>query len=124
MTATDDQIRATVHRYVEYVATGTTDQVLSLYADGATVEDPVGTDVRTTRESIAEFYGTLEGMEQAGRVLELRIAGGQAAFLFELVTTVGEQKLTMSVIDVMTFDDAGLITSMRAFWSNDDMVWS
>ena len=47
--------------------TGTTDEVLALYADGATVEDPVGTEVRSTRESIREFYSGLEGLEQEGQ---------------------------------------------------------
>ena len=97
---------------------------MALYADGATVEDPVGTEVRSTRESIREFYAGLEGLEQEGTLLTARIAGGQAAFQFELATKAGEQTYTLSPIDVMTFDDDGKITSMRAFWGNDDMVVS
>ena len=31
-------------------------------------------------------------------------------------------RMAMPVIDVMTFDDAGAITSMRAFWDMQDMV--
>ena len=31
---------------------------------------------------------------------------------------------TVSPFDVMTFDDDGLITTMRAFWDADDMVVS
>ena len=38
------------------------------------------------------------------------------------MTRVGEQTYTLAPIDVMTFDDAGKITSMRAFWSNADMA--
>ena len=122
MAASNERIREVIEAYVDRVAHGTTDEVLALYAEGATVEDPVGTDVHGTRESIREFYAGLEGLEQEGRLLTARIAGGQAAFLFELATKAGDKTYTLSPIDVMTFDDAGLITSMRAFWGNDDLV--
>lgn len=124
MAASNERIREVIEAYVDRVANGTTDEVLALYADAATVEDPVGTDVRSTREAIREFYSGLEGLEQEGRLLSARIAGGQAAFQFELATRAGEKTYTLSPIDVMTFDDDGLITSMRAFWGSDDMVVS
>jgi steroid delta-isomerase len=121
MAASPEKIREVVEQYVARVATGTTDQVLELYAEGATVEDPVGSEVRSTREAIREFYSGLEGLEQAGEVLSVRIADGQAAFLFELRTKAGDQTYTLAPIDVMTFDDDGKITSMRAYWSDADL---
>jgi len=121
MPASQAKIREVVEQYVARVAGGTTDEILELYAEGATVEDPVGTEVRTTRESIREFYSALEGLEQAGEVLSVRVAGGQAAFLFELRTKAGDQTYTLAPIDVMTFDDDAKITSMRAYWSNADL---
>lgn len=124
MAASNDKIREVIEAYVDRVAHGTTDEVVALYADGATVEDPVGTEVRSTPESIREFYAGLEGLEQVGTVVSARIAAGEAAFQFELSTTVGEQTYTLAPIDVMTFDDDAKITSMRAFWSNDDVVVS
>jgi steroid delta-isomerase len=119
--ASPEKIREVIEQYVARVATGTTDQVLELYAEGATVEDPVGTEVRTTREALRDFYAGLEGLEQAGEVLSVRIADGEAAFLFELRTRAGEQTYTLAPIDVMTFDDDGRITSMRAYWSDSDL---
>jgi steroid delta-isomerase len=124
MAASPEKIREVIDQYVARVATGTTDEVLELYADGATVEDPVGTEVRSSRESIREFYAGLEGLEQAGEVLSVRIAGGEAAFLFELRTKAGDQTYTLAPIDVMTFDDAGRITSMKAYWSDAEMTVS
>ena len=121
MAASAERISEVIHRYVELVATGTADEVVALYADGATVEDPVGSEVRTTRESIHEFYAALEGLEQEGRVLTARIAGAEAAFCFELATKAGEQTYTLAPIDVMTFDDDARITSMRAFWADSDV---
>jgi steroid delta-isomerase len=124
MAASNDQIRATIQRYVDLVASGSADDVVALYADGATVEDPVGSEVRTTREQIHEFYAAIEGLEQSARLLTTRIGGGEAAFHFELATKAGEQTFTLAPIDVMTFDDDGRITSMKAYWSDEDMVVS
>jgi steroid Delta-isomerase len=124
MAPSAEDIRKTVERYIEAVATGTADDVVALYAEGATVEDPVGTEPRTTVEALREFYGVIEPLKQTGELLTLKIAGNSAAFHFSLVTDLGEQKLEIAPIDVMTFDDDGKITSMRAFWSQEDMITS
>lgn len=124
MAVSRDTILETVQKYVDLVATGSSADVVALYADGATVEDPVGSEVLTTREQIAGFYGALDGLEQEGRLIHARVAGNEAAFAFELATKAGDQTFTLSPIAVMTFDDDGLITSMRAFWSGEDMIVS
>ena len=120
--ASKERIREVVDRYVELVATGRAAEIVSLYAEGATVEDPVGADVLTTREAITAFYSALEGLEQKTRLIALRIAGGAAAFHFEVQTFADGVTYTLAPFDVMTFDDDGRITSMRAYWGDDDMV--
>ena len=82
MAADRDRILETIQSYVDLVGKGTADEILALYAEGATVEDPVGTDVRTTRESIHEFYAAIEPLrgEPAGSGAE--VADGQAALPF------------------------------------------
>ncbi|MFD4369264.1 nuclear transport factor 2 family protein [Rhodococcus sp. NPDC058521] len=122
MAPSPDDIRKTVSKYIEAVAKGTVDDVLALYADGAVVEDPVGTEPRTTTESIREFYGVIEPLQQEGELRTLRIADNEAAFHFSLVTTLGDNSMEIAPIDVMTFDDDGKILTMRAYWSQDDMV--
>lgn len=122
MGASRDTILDTVQRYVDLIGSGTAAEIVDLYAEGATVEDPVGSEVRTTRESILEFYGALEGLEQRSRLVTARVAGDEAVFCFELVTLAGDQTYTLAPIDHMRFDDAGRITAMRAFWSGEDMT--
>jgi steroid delta-isomerase len=124
MSASPQQIRQTVERYLELVANGPATATTALFADSATVEDPVGSGVRSSKEEILDFYRQLDGLEQTTRLLALRIAGGEAAFHFEISTKAGDATITMSPMDVMTFDDDGRITSMRAFWSKHDMVSS
>jgi steroid Delta-isomerase len=124
MTASADRIREVVEEYVRLIGAGTSDEIVALYAEDATVEDPVGTDVRTGHGPIKEFYAALDGLEQESRLLALRIAGGEAVFHFEIVTRAGGKSYTLAPIDVMTFDDGGLVTTMRAYWGDSDMVIS
>ncbi|GAB2645906.1 nuclear transport factor 2 family protein [Prescottella soli] len=122
MAASPESIRSTVENYIKAVASGTADDVLALYAEGATVEDPVGSPVRTTPESIREFYAIIEPLEQEAELVTLRIAANTAAFHFRLVTKMGDQTVEIAPIDIMEFDDAGKIVSMRAVWGPEDMI--
>ena len=108
--------------YLDLVATGTTSQIMALYADGAVLEDPVGTDPRTTAESIREFYAIIEPLESSTTLRTLKVSGSAAAFVFELTTTMGDTRVVVDVIEVLELDDDGLITSMRAYWGPDDMT--
>jgi steroid delta-isomerase len=118
--ATD--IHATVVRYLDAVANGTSADIAALYAEDATLEDPVGTEPKTGREQIAAFYGALDGADIRTELLTVRVAGNTAAFHFRVVTDTGDQTITIEPIDVMTFDDQARITSMRAIWSPADMT--
>ncbi|MFF0816666.1 nuclear transport factor 2 family protein [Rhodococcus sp. NPDC003318] len=122
MAPSRESIQATIEAYVKSVASGTVDDVLALYAPGATVEDPVGSDVRTTEAAIREFYGIIAPLEQTAELGVVKIAADHAAFNFTLTTHLPEQKVDISVIDVMTFDDDAKITSMKAIWGPEDMV--
>lgn len=116
-----EQIRDTVVSYLDAVAGGDADAIASLYAEQGTLEDPVGTAPREGRAAIAEFYGALAGADITTELLTLRVAGDTAAFHFRVVTKAGEQSYTVEPIDVMTFNEAGEIASMRAVWAPTDM---
>ena len=119
--ASADDIRSTVSKYLDAVGSGTSADVAALYADDATLEDPVGTEPLVGREAIEKFYSALDGVQNKTELLSIRVAGNSAAFAFRVVTDTGEQTITIEPIDVMTFDDQARITSMRAFWSQDDI---
>lgn len=123
MAPSRESIQATIESYVKSVAGGTVDDVLALYAPGATVEDPVGSDPRTTEAALREFYGIIEPLEQTVELGVVKIAADHAAFNFTLTTHLPDgQKVDISVIDVMTFDNDAKITSMKAIWGPEDMV--
>ena len=118
-----DAIRAIVEEYLRAGREGDREAWLDLFAADATLEDPVGTEVVRGREALAAFHdrtmGSTEGLDN--RLVELRVAGDTAAFLFDLVITWRGRRFQVSPIDVLEFDHAGKIIRMRAHWSRDDM---
>ncbi len=114
-------IAHTVNRYLELLATGTADDIVTLYAADATIEDPAGSDVRRGPDAIHEFYANIQGAKKETELAELRIAGSEAAFLWHLRLDAGASRTQISPISLMTFDEDAKITSMRAFWSPSDV---
>ena len=121
---TDTGINAAtlVTRYLSTISNGTSADIAALYTGDARLEDPVGSEPRTGRAAIEEFYRGLDGADVAAELLVVRAVGREAAFHFRVTTTLPDAVVVVEPIDVMTFDDAGLITSMRAFWTPADMT--
>lgn len=115
-------ITGTVQRYVTLLATGSADDLVELFADDATVEDPVGSDVRTGRREIHEFFSALEALERETELVVLRVVGDEAAFVFTLTFAVADTRMRLQPIDTMTFNAAGKISSMRSYFAPSDVA--
>ena len=124
MAVSNDRVREVVEEYLRLVATGTADEIAALYAEDATLEDPVGADVLRGREAIRGFYAAVEPLQVETQLFTLRATAGEAAFHFEVRTITDGGTFTMAPIEVMTFDEDARITSMRAWWADTDMVVS
>ncbi|CAM3408823.1 nuclear transport factor 2 family protein [Nocardioides dubius] len=121
--ASVDERKAIVEQYLKLVSSGTADEIMALYAPDGTLEDPVGTEPKVGREEIGAFYRSFESMEISTNLREVRASGDAAvAFAFDVVTKLPDSAMKVSAIEVMTFDDAGLITSMKAYWSPETDV--
>jgi steroid delta-isomerase len=120
-----DKVQAitdTVHRYIELVAKGSADDLVELYADDATVEDPVGGEVHIGHRAIHGFYAAVKDVQRECELVSLRVAGSEAAFQFRLTVTAGEHRMVIEPIDVMVFDTRGKISAMKAYWSAADVT--
>jgi steroid Delta-isomerase len=117
-----EHITDTVKRYIELVATGGADELVELYADDATVEDPVGGEVHIGRQAIHGFYAAVDNVERECELVTLRVCGNEAAFQFRLTVTAGEHRMVIEPIDVMVFDDDGKVAAMKAYWSAADVT--
>ena len=116
-----DHIRQIYERYPELVTKGDVDAIVALYTDDATIEDPIGSPLHRGREAIRAFYEASAGAAVMKRTGPVHVAGSEAATpLMVLIGPEGQQQ-ALDIISVMTFDDAGSVTSMRAFWSMDAM---
>jgi steroid Delta-isomerase len=117
--ATREHIVAACDRYLAALSEGDVDGIVALYADDATIEDPIGSPVKTGA-AIRDFYQSTANIDlKATRVGPVTVAGSTAAFLFRLDVTVGDQDIVLASTDIMTFDDTGKVTSMTAIPDGD-----
>ena len=116
-------MRATVERYVERHPAGDIDGILACFAPDASAEDPIGSPAHVGTEALRAFF---EGTHSLADKLELKVtglirtAGDFAAFPMQAISTIGDMTLVVEIIDVMTFDDQGRITDMKAYWAMED----
>lgn len=116
------QMEAAVHAYVAAFAAGSADAVADIYAENATVEDPIGSPIHTGREAVRAFYA--ESMKTGAKLtLEgpVRIAGDYAVFPFSVHLDYEGGPKRIDVIDTFRFDEANKVVEMRAFWGPANM---
>ena len=103
-------------RYVEMLTAGDHEGIVALFADDAWSEDPVGTPRKEGKDALRAFYSTDHGVTPVmTRIGPACVVGNEVAFQFRIDIDLGGTAIKMTSTDVMTFDDAGLITSMRAY---------
>lgn len=113
-------MKAAMQAYIDTFNRGDPQAVAALFAPEATLEDPVGSPLKRGREAIAAFYTHSIGTG-AKLALDAPIRGshGDAA---AMAFTARIGPLSVRVIDVMTFDEAGKFTSMRAYFGPADLI--
>lgn len=121
---TPEQMTAAVHAYVAAFDKGDAEAAVALFANDATVEDPVGTPPKVGIDAIREFY---TASMQTGAKLHLQgpvrvTANNHAAFAFQVRLRMNETDMTVDVIDIFRFDDAGKVAEMRAFFGPTNMA--
>ena len=119
---TPEEMTAAVHAYVEAFDKQDAAAAASLFAENAVVEDPVGSPPKRGMAEISEFY---QGAMVTGAKLALegpvRVVGNQAAFPMQVRLEWEGKKQAIDVIDIFTFDDAGKITDMKAYFGPTNM---
>ena len=84
----------------------------------------MGTPRHEGHEAIGTFFELSSAMAESielRRTGPVRVAAGECAFPMQARPVIGGATLVVDIIDVMTFDDAGKITTMRAFWDPAEM---
>jgi steroid Delta-isomerase len=92
---------------------------LACFADGAWIEDPVGTPRRDGKDAIGAFWDETHAVPDSVelRPLGLRVViGNEAVFTMQARPVMGGDTYEVDIIDHMTFDDDAKIVEMRAFF--------
>ena len=114
---TPEQMQAAVEAYVRALNAADLDTIVSLYAEDALVEDPVGSSPKRGLDEIRAFYaGSLRMKLHVELEGNVRAVANEAAFAFSVSFEVQGRKTTIRPIDVFRFDEAGRIVQMRAFF--------
>lgn len=114
----NEQIQATIDRYIDAYVQNDKAAFLALWAPDGVLEDPVGTPAHVGPDAIGTFWDGARDL--ADRIVlkldNALIAGGEAAVIIEINAHMGAGGLVIPAVDIMRFDDDGLLTSVRAYW--------
>jgi steroid delta-isomerase len=104
-----------VENYIEALNNEDIEFIKALYADDATAEDPVGSEILEGHAAVIALYadGAFKSDLTAELTGPIRIAGNSAAFSFNLYVN----GMKMEVIDVFEFNEDNKVTSLKAYWS-------
>ena len=110
-------IENVVKAYVDRVAQHDPEKVADLFAPNATVEDPVGTELKADRQAIVDFFAVIANMEETTTgLMWTAVAADTAVFQFKLRGASDGRGYQVTPIDIMTFDEDAKILTMRAVW--------
>jgi steroid delta-isomerase len=123
--ADQDTLRRTIETYMARFSAEDREGWLDLFDHEAWIEDPVGTPRRNGRQEIGEFWDETHSVPDKVELVPLGITtviGNEGVFTMQARATLGDAVYGLDIIDLMTFDDAGKIVAMRAFFDQTTMA--
>ncbi len=120
-TLNDQHIKDALQAYVDAISGDDVEAVVALFSEDAVVEDPIGTEPQHGKDALRAFYqiavDAVEKMELEGNV-RVRDHYGAAA----MRANPKGVDMHMETLDVMEFNEDGLIAKMTAYWGDSNMV--
>ena len=117
--ANEKKLKAQLAAYLEGWSTNNKESWLALFADNATLEDPVSTPTHKGKEAIAAFWDRVHElpMRFIPEIQRAVICGNEGMLLFRMVTrSEGGPGMAVDIVDIITFNDEAKITSLKAYW--------
>lgn len=115
-------MEAVVQSYIDCYNRADLAGIVALFADDATVEDPVGSPLKQGHSAIGEFFKA--GIDMGAKLAldgPVRCAADHAAFAFHVTLDWDGKQTRIDVIDIFRFDENGKVSEMRAFFGPDNM---
>ena len=114
-------MRTVMEQYAASVTAGDVEAILSFYADDGSCQVPVGGPLHEGIDAVRAFYEGNELAQSLSLTGPVRVAGSEAAAPMVARVRFGGVDYELDVVDVAVFNDDGLLTSLRAFYSLDDL---
>jgi steroid delta-isomerase len=115
-------MKAALQAYVDGYNRGDADAIVALFAADAVVEDPVGAPAKSRTEFEAFIRQGVAFGARLALAAPIRGSHGKAAAMAFTVTYIQDgRRVTIDSVDAMTFDEAGKIIEMKAYWGPDDV---
>jgi steroid Delta-isomerase len=120
-----ERIVATVESYAALLSAEDFAGVAALFATDAVVRDPIVGPERRGREGIRAFFELGAAAVPDATVAldgEIRVCGDYAAAPLVAEATVDGSLVRLVTLDVMRFDEEGLIAAMDAYWGPHNLT--
>jgi steroid delta-isomerase len=121
MNKLNDQLIASVMQaYVDAMSGDDVEEVLVLFSDDAVVEDPVGSDAHSGKDALRVFYqASIDSVDHM--VLEGSVRAREKWGAAAMIAIPKGIDMKVETLDVMEFNDDGLITRMTAYWGDTNL---
>jgi steroid Delta-isomerase len=123
-----DQIHQLIDAYTERFSAADREGWLALWADDATMEDPIGSPPKKGKGEIGEFFDQSQALADRIDMIPdgLRIVtGDEVAWTGQIRPTMAGTTYAMDVIELWRCTDGSdgtaVIAEMRAFWDGAQM---
>lgn len=116
-------MRAAMQEYIDAFNRADLESLVGLFAEDATVTDPVGSPTKEGKAAIEAFYReSLQTGASLRLAAPIRASYAQsAAMAFDVELELADGPTRIRTIDVMTFDEDGRFATMHAYWGAGDM---
>lgn len=122
---TPEHMTEIVNRYMAAINAGDMHAVMDLFSGNAAVEDPAGTEPKTGTDILSFYQNAFSGGAKVELTDSIRMSAKTAAFPFRADIGQADGKvLTVEVIDVFEFDDAGKVEKMTAHFGPSNITMS
>ncbi len=121
MNKLNDQLIASVMQaYVDAMSGDDVEEVLVLFSDDAVVEDPVGSDAHSGKDALRVFYqASIDSVDHM--VLEGSVRAREKWGAAAMIASPKGIDMKVETLDVMEFNDDGLIARMTAYWGDTNL---
>jgi steroid delta-isomerase len=115
---TPEQMQAVIDNYTKAWANKDRDAYVGLFADGAELTDPIGTPTRVGRAEIGAFFDEMHGLSESinMEVTRTHFCADEIAMVFTIHARSGTGGIAIDAVDIFKVDDAGHVTSFKAYW--------